>query len=98
MDTPAARAINIGPRERRKRLAVGIVALSVGVIIAGLLVAVRAPLVWRLPLFVPFHVGALGWRSFIEHLGQRFLQTHDQKMRLKIDRVGEKLTKLVHLG
>jgi len=37
------------------------VALSVGVIIAGLLVAVRAPLVWRLPLFVPFYVGALGF-------------------------------------
>jgi len=61
MDTPAARAINIGQRERRKRLAVGIVALSVGVIISGLLVAVRAPLVWRLPLFVPFYVGALGF-------------------------------------
>ena len=61
MDTPAARAINLGARQRRKRLAVGIVALSVCVIISGLLVAARAPLVWRLPLFVPFYVGALGF-------------------------------------
>jgi hypothetical protein len=61
MGTPAERVINIGARERRKRLSVGIVALSVGVVIAVLLVVVRAPLVWRLPLFLPFYVGALGF-------------------------------------
>jgi hypothetical protein len=61
MGTPAARAINIGVRERRKRLTFGIVVLSVGVIIAVLLVVVRAPLVWRLPLFLLFYVGALGF-------------------------------------
>jgi uncharacterized membrane protein len=61
MGTPAERVMNIGARERRKRLSVGIVALSVGVVIAVLLVAVRAPLVWRLPLFLPFYVGALGY-------------------------------------
>jgi hypothetical protein len=61
MGTPAERAINIGARERRKRLTFGIVALSVGVIIAVLLVVVRAPLVWRLPLFLLFYVGALGF-------------------------------------
>ncbi|HEY3113795.1 MAG TPA: hypothetical protein VGJ62_08935 [Gemmatimonadaceae bacterium] len=61
MDSSAAHAINIGAQERRKRLTVGIVALTAGVIIAGLLVAVRAPLVWRLPLFLPFYVGALGF-------------------------------------
>ena len=61
MVTPAKRVINIGARERRKRLSVGIVALSVGVVIAVLLVAVRAPLVWRLPLFLLCYVGALGY-------------------------------------
>lgn len=61
MGTPTERVINIGARERRKRLLVGIVALSVGVVIAVLLVVVRAPLVWRLPLFLPFYVGALGF-------------------------------------
>jgi len=60
MGTPAERVINIGARERRKRLTVGVVALSFGVIIAVLLVVVRAPLVWRLPLFLPFYVGGLG--------------------------------------
>ena len=38
MGTSAERVINIGARERRKRLTVGIVALCVGVIIAVLLV------------------------------------------------------------
>src|SRR2546429_8608893 len=61
MGTSAERVINIGARERRKRLTVGIVALCVGVIIAVLLVVVRAPLVWRLPPFLPFFVGALGF-------------------------------------
>ena len=38
----------------------GIVASGVGVVIAVLLVVIHAPLVWRLPLFLPFYVGALG--------------------------------------
>ena len=61
MGTPAERVVNIGARERRKRLLVGLVALSVGAIIAVSMVVVRAPLVWRLPLFLPFYVGALGF-------------------------------------
>jgi hypothetical protein len=61
MGTPAERGINIGARERRKRLMVGVVALSLGAIIAVLLVVVGAPLVWRLPLFLPFYAGALGF-------------------------------------
>jgi hypothetical protein len=57
----AARIANIGAGERRKRLVVGIAALSAGVIMAVLLVAVGAPLVWRLPLVFLFYVGALGF-------------------------------------
>jgi len=56
----AARIANIGAAERRKRLVVGVAALGAGVIIAILLIAVGAPLVWRLPLVFLFYVGALG--------------------------------------
>ena len=58
--SPSARVANIGTSERRKRLVFGIVASGVGVVIAALLVFIHAPLVWRLPLFLPFYVGALG--------------------------------------
>jgi hypothetical protein len=58
--SPATRVGNIGTAERRKRLVFGIVAFGVGVVIAVLLVVTRAPLVWRLPLFLVFYVGALG--------------------------------------
>lgn len=60
MESPTALIPNIGAHERRKRLTFGIVASGVGVVIAVLLVVVHAPLVWRLPLFLPFYVGALG--------------------------------------
>jgi hypothetical protein len=60
MDSPSGSIANIGVHERRKRLIFGIVASGVGVVIAVLLVVIHAPLVWRLPLFLPFYVGALG--------------------------------------
>jgi hypothetical protein len=59
-NSPSERIANIGTRERRKRLVWGIVASAVGAVIAILLVIVRAPLIWRLPLFLLFYVGALG--------------------------------------
>jgi hypothetical protein len=58
--SPSTRVANIGMRERRKRLIWGIVASGVGVVIAALLIMIRAPLVWRLPLLLLFYVGALG--------------------------------------
>jgi hypothetical protein len=54
------RAINIGPGERRKRLNAGMVGLAVGIVFAILLVAMRAPALWRALLFFPFLFGALG--------------------------------------
>jgi hypothetical protein len=60
MDAPAATIANIGTGERRKRLTWGIVAFGVGVAIAALLAVIRAPLVWRLPLFLVFLFAALG--------------------------------------
>ena len=57
---PSPRAINIGPGERRKRLNAGIVGLSVGIVLAAVLIAMRAPAIWRLLLLFPFLFGALG--------------------------------------
>jgi len=58
--SPSARVANIGTREQQKRLVWGVVVSGVGVVIAALLVMIRAPLIWRLPLFLLFDVGALG--------------------------------------
>jgi hypothetical protein len=58
--SPTARVGNIGTGERRKRLVFGIAAFGVGLVIAVLLVVARAPLVWRLPLFLVFYAAALG--------------------------------------
>jgi hypothetical protein len=52
---------NIGPRERRKRLVFGIVALAASVVISFLFVFYRVQPVLRLPLFVPLYLGALGF-------------------------------------
>jgi MFS family permease len=57
---PSNRIANIGTGGRRKRLVFGLVALGVGAVIAALLVAVDAPRIWRLPLFLVFYVAALG--------------------------------------
>ena len=58
-NSAAERIANIGAAERRKRLAIGIGALCVAAVKATLLVLVGAPLVWRLPLFFLFYLGAL---------------------------------------
>jgi hypothetical protein len=57
---PSQRVVNIGPGERRKRLSAGIVGLSVGIVLAAVLIALRAPALWRLLLLFPFLFGALG--------------------------------------
>jgi hypothetical protein len=57
---PSPRAVNIGPGERHKRLSAGIVGLSAGIVLAAVLIALRAPAMWRLLLFFPFLFGALG--------------------------------------
>ena len=57
---PSSRAVNIGPGERRKRLSAGVVGFAVGAVLAAVLIAMRAPALWRLLLFFPFLFGALG--------------------------------------
>ena len=53
-------AMNIGPREQRKRRLMGIVALTIGVALAFLLVVTEAPRLWRLVIFFPIWMAALG--------------------------------------
>lgn len=53
-------AINIGPREQRKRRMMGIVALSVGVGVAFILIVYGAPRILRLVIFLPLWIAGLG--------------------------------------
>ncbi len=52
--------INIGPREQRKRRLLGIVALTVGVCVAFVLVVTSAPRWSRAIVFFPVWVAGLG--------------------------------------
>jgi hypothetical protein len=56
----SAEAINIGPRERRKRRLMGVVALTVGVGTAFVLVVYGAPRLLRLVIFFPVWMAGLG--------------------------------------
>lgn len=53
-------AINLGPREVRKRRLMGIVALSVGVSVAFVLVVLGASRWSRLVIFFPIWIAGLG--------------------------------------
>ena len=52
---------NIGPRERRKRLTLGIAALVFGVGLVALFVVADAARAWRLLAALPFWGAALGY-------------------------------------
>ncbi|HKR01535.1 MAG TPA: hypothetical protein VJT09_12730 [Pyrinomonadaceae bacterium] len=56
----ATEAINIGPRERRKRRLMGVVALTVGVSVAFVLIIMQAPRWSRLIIFFPIWIAGLG--------------------------------------
>jgi hypothetical protein len=56
----SAEAINIGPREQRKRRLLGLVALTVGVAAAFLLVVFEAPRWSRAVVFFPVWMAGLG--------------------------------------
>ena len=53
-------SINIGPREQRKRRLLGIVALTIGVATAFVLVVSNAPRWSRVVIFLPIWVAGLG--------------------------------------
>jgi hypothetical protein len=66
MESETVCIANIGPRERRKRLAFGAASLALSLGIAAQLVARGVPIGWRVGLFVPFLSAALGffqWRE-----------------------------------
>jgi len=49
---------NIGPKERAKRLRIGVIGLSVGALVAVSLLLAGADRAWRLMAFLPFWAGA----------------------------------------
>jgi len=53
-------AINIGPREQTKRRMLGVVALTIGVGAAFILVIFSAPRLWRVVIFFPIWMAGLG--------------------------------------
>ncbi|MDQ1591169.1 MAG: hypothetical protein QOG71_1796 [Pyrinomonadaceae bacterium] len=60
MVAEVSKVSNIGPREQRKRRLLGIVALTVGVAAAFLLVVYDAPRVLRAVVFFPVWMAGLG--------------------------------------
>jgi len=59
----STRVANIGPRGRKRRLSFGLIAFGISVIAAYWLIASGAPPPprWRLALFLPLFVAALGY-------------------------------------
>ena len=51
---------NIGPRERRRRLIVGIVMIAIALVAAIGLMAAGAPRAWRIFVLFPAWVGSIG--------------------------------------
>lgn len=51
---------NIGPRERQRRLTIGIVMFAIVVLVSAILVLTGAPRAWRLFVLFPAWVGSLG--------------------------------------
>ncbi len=58
---------NIGPNERRRRLRVGMVGMLAGAALLAVLLALGIPRWWRMLVFLPFWVGALG---ILQHRGK----------------------------
>jgi len=56
-----ARIPNIGARGQARRRRLGYIALAVSVVLAVILVASGIPSVWRLAVFLPLWISALGF-------------------------------------
>ena len=61
---PEACDMNLGPRQRHQRLMSGFVMGAVAIVAAVLLLALDAPRLWRLALFAPIVVSALGFIQY----------------------------------
>lgn len=51
---------NIGPRQRRKRIRAGTAVLAVGLVLAGVLLALDVPRALRVVVFIPFAAACVG--------------------------------------
>jgi hypothetical protein len=51
---------NIGPRERKMRIRVGVIFLGVGVLLAATLLVMSVARPWRIAVFVPLWIGSIG--------------------------------------
>jgi hypothetical protein len=59
-ETATVCIVNIGPKERRKRMTLGVALLVAGAGLAALLLGLQAGRLWRLLVFLPFWAGAVG--------------------------------------
>lgn len=59
MNVGNAELANIGPKEARKRLIMGVVMLALGVVLAVVFARAGASRGWYAALFLPFWIGAL---------------------------------------
>jgi hypothetical protein len=60
MNAATACIPNIGPRQRQKRVVTGVVSLVVALLLAGVLLITAVARPWRLVVFAPLWVGAIG--------------------------------------
>jgi len=60
MNAPADCIPNIGPHEREMRVRVGVSFLVAGVILAAILLIMSVARPWRLVVFAPLWIGAIG--------------------------------------
>ena len=60
MNVGKAKLANIGPKETRKRLLMGVAMLAVGVVLAAILTHAGVSRGWYSVLFLPFWMGTLG--------------------------------------
>jgi hypothetical protein len=54
---------NIGPRERQKRMVLGLTSLTLGLLLASALLWLDVSRIWRLAIFLPALMAALGVRQ-----------------------------------
>jgi hypothetical protein len=60
MNAPTTCVPNIGPHEREMRIRVGVSFLLTGVVLAATLLAMSVGRPWRLVVFAPLWIGAIG--------------------------------------
>jgi hypothetical protein len=60
MNVGKAKLANIGPKETRKRLLIGVAMLAVGMVLAAIFTHAGVSRGWYSVLFLPFWMGTLG--------------------------------------